>query len=249
MYVNTDMDHYIDKVNLHIDPAWTGIAVSVSGGADSALLTYLLCSIISREQLDIEVHVISHIRMWKTRPWQRYDSLRVYQFLEESFPTITFHRHENFIAPDIEYGKIGPSIRDEHGNMKGGDQITVRSHAEYICVTHEINAWFSALTMNPNDATITNGMPDRVHKEQDPSKLIVEQSGVYICHPFLYTTKDWIVKQYQDNNIIHLFDITRSCEGEFEGLDYTNYVPFEHVPVCGTCFWCRERAWAIDQQK
>jgi hypothetical protein len=243
------MDHYIDNVNLRIDPAWNNIAISISGGADSALLAYLLCSIISKEQLNIEVHVISHIRMWKTRPWQRYDSLRVYQFLEESFPTISFYRHENFIAPDIEYGRIGPRLRDEYGNMKSGDQITVRSHAEYICATHNIKAWYAALTMNPNDATITNGMPDRVHKEQDPSLLIVEKQGVYSCHPFLYTTKDWIVKQYQDNNIMNLFEITRSCEGEFDGLDYTNYIPFEHVPVCGACFWCKERAWAIEQNK
>jgi hypothetical protein len=133
--------------------------------------------------------------------------------------------------------------------MKGGDQITVRSHAEYICVTHKINDWFAALTMNPDDATITNGMPDRVHTELDLSKLIVEQAGVYICHPLLYTTKDWIVKQYQNNDIMNLFNITRSCEGEFDGLDYTNYIPFDHVPVCGACFWCKERAWAIEQNK
>ena len=245
---NWDYKEYIhDGVKIYIDPSWKSIGLSVSGGADSALLAWLVCSIISRENLDIEIHIISHVRMWKTRPWQRYDSLRVFYFLEETFTTLNFIRHENFIAPDIEYGNIGPTIKDQYGNMKSGDQITVRAHAEYICATHRLDAWFAALTMNPDDATITNGMPDRVHQDYDPSKLITKESGVYICHPFLYTTKDWIVKQYQQSNIMDLFNITRSCEGEFPGLDYTTYEPNQAVPECGQCFWCQERKWAIEQ--
>ena len=70
--------------------------------------------------------------------------------------------------------------------------------------------------------------------------------GVDIFHPFVYTTKDWIVKQYFEHSIQDLLDITRSCEGEFEGLDYTTYTPGQHVPVCNECFWCKERQWGID---
>jgi 7-cyano-7-deazaguanine synthase in queuosine biosynthesis len=71
--------------------------------------------------------------------------------------------------------------------------------------------------------------------------------GVDIVHPFVYTTKDWIVNQYSDNKILDLFDITRSCEGEFEGLNYKTYTLGDSVPVCGECFWCKEREWAIEQ--
>lgn len=243
------MEYTNDHVKIYIDTSWKKIGLSVSGGADSALLSWMICNIISKENLDIEVHVISHIRMWKTRPWQKYDSLKVFSFLKEAFPTLNFIRHENFIAPDIEYGNIGPAIKDEYGNMKSGDQITVRSHAEYICATQNLNAWFAALTMNPDNDSITNGMPDRVHQHQDVNKLIIEQQGTYICHPFLYTTKDWIVKKYKEFGIINLFNITRSCEGEFSELDYTNYKPGQAVPECGKCFWCQEREWAIEQNK
>ena len=45
-----------------------------------------------------------------------------------------------------------------------------------------------------------------------------------------------------------LFNITRSCEGEFNGINYKTYTPGQFVPLCNECFWCKERAWAIEQQ-
>jgi len=77
----------------------------------------------------------------------------------------------------------------------------------------------------------------------------MKHMGVDVCHPFVYTAKDWIVKQYYKENIVDLFNITRSCEGEFEGLDYTTYTPGQTVPTCGDCFWCKEREWGIEQNK
>lgn len=224
---------------------WRRIAISVSGGADSALLAYLLIRHIELEELDAEVHIISNVRNWKTRPWQRYDSLRVYDWLRTEFPDVKLIRHEGFIAPDIEYGRIGPTIADEYGNMKGGDQITTRSYAEYICHTHNIQALYAGITLNPQDANITNGMPDR--ELNTVGDLTQMHDGVYICHPFRNTTKDWIVSQYIEYGIMDLFEITRSCEGEFEGLNYKTYIPNQYVPTCGQCFWCQERDWALEK--
>ena len=238
----------IDGVFFYIDPTWKNIAISVSGGADSALLTYLLCWLITHHNLKINIHVISNIRMWKTRPWQRYDSLRIFEYIQSKYKNIEFTRHENFIAPDIEYGAIGSSIKDSYGNFKSGDQITVRSHAEYVCVNYKIDAWFSALTMNPIDVTISNGMPDRNIKfsnSQEDLKLLIDtENGIYVCHPFRFTSKDWVVKQYINFDILDLFHKTRSCEGEFDHINYTNYVPGLMIPECGRCFWCQERSWA-----
>jgi 7-cyano-7-deazaguanine synthase in queuosine biosynthesis len=53
------------------------------------------------------------------------------------------------------------------------------------------------------------------------------------------------VRRYIENNLIDLFDITRSCEGEFKELNYKTYQPYQPVPVCGKCFWCLEREWGI----
>jgi len=77
----------------------------------------------------------------------------------------------------------------------------------------------------------------------------MKHMGIDICHPFVYTTKDWIVKQYYENNIEDLLNITRSCEGEFEHITYQTYTPGQYVPICRECFWCKEREWAIEQIK
>ena len=240
--------HEVDGIYYFLDPCWKKISISVSGGADSALLSYLLCNKISSMGLGIEVHIISNIRMWKTRPWQRYNSLDVYNWLKEKFKKINFYRHENFIAPEIEYGSAGPTITTRNGNKKSGDQISTQSFAEYVCVTNNINAWFAGITKNPPTDFSVQGMPDRnLENALSLEDIFFYKNGIWVCHPFRFTTKDRIVKQYIDHNILDLFDLTRSCEGDFDFLDYKNYAPGNFVPECGECFWCKERNWAKQQ--
>lgn len=251
-----DYTHDINGVPFVLNPTWKKIAISVSGGADSAMLAYILCDIIRKNNFKIQVHIISNVRMWKTRPWQKWDSLNVYEELCKTFSTIEFIRHENFISPEIEYGNIGPIIRDEYGQMKSGDQIMARSYAEYVCFSHNINAWFAGITKNPPVDNITLKPDDRNNEmnEDNMNLLIDYQQGIYVCHPFRFTSKDWIIKQYTNLNLQNLLSKTRSCEGDnntypdiFKGLDYRTYVPGQEVPTCGKCFWCQERNWALSQ--
>ena len=228
---------------IHFNQDWKNIGISVSGGADSALLAFLVCSQIKKTK----VHILSHVRMWKTRPWQRYDSINVFNWLQRRFPNVEFIRHENFIPPDLEYGNKGANIQDEYGNIRSGDQIVVRAHAEWIAITENLDAWYAGKTKNPSDDKITKGMPDRNVTEEDPNELVKDFQGVTVCHPFLYTEKDWIISQYIKHDILDLLNITRSCEGEFEGLDYKTYTPGWPVPECGECFWCQERKWAMEK--
>lgn len=236
-----------DGVYFPLDPTWHDIAVSLSGGADSALLAYMLCKTITENKMSMDVHIITNIRMWKTRPWQETISLEVFEYLVNKFPNLKFIRHVNFIAPQIEYGVIGPIIKDEYGRMKSGDQISTRSYSEYVCHYNNINAWFAGVTRNPRDETITQGMDDRnvdFNSVDDLHLTIMQVGSKLSCHPFVFSTKQWIIKQYLDYGILDLLNITRSCEGEFEELDYTTYKPGMLVPECGTCFWCQERNWA-----
>ena len=228
---------------IYFNPKWKNIGISVSGGADSALLAYLVCSQVK----DTRVHILSHVRMWKTRPWQRHDSITVYNWLVERFPNIEFVRHENFIPPDLEYSDKGAYIEDEYGQTRSGDQIIVRAHAEWVASTQQLDAWYAGKTKNPSDPTITKGMPDRDIVVEDPNELVKEHKGVTVCHPFLYTEKDIVIAQYVKHDILDLLNITRSCEGDFANLDYTNYILGQTVPECGECFWCQERNWAKEK--
>jgi len=238
---NINMIEY-NGVFLPINKDWQRIGISLSGGADSALLAFLICS-----NIDAEIHIITQIRCWKTRPWQRENSLDVYRWLKNRFKNI-FIRHEGFIPPDLEWGDVGPNLIDEYGKLKSGNQIILRSHNEYICHRYNLNAWFAAVNKNP-PFHIDGSLDDR-NEGHIPS--FINHMGVDVCHPFITTEKNWIIKQYRKNNILDLLDLTRSCEGDniaypeiFGDLDYRTYKPGQYVPICGKCFWCQERNWAL----
>ena len=242
--------HNIDNVDIPLDPNWQQIAVSLSGGADSTLLAYLLCNIIKEQNLNIKVHCISHVRMWKTRPWQQHDSLGIFQQLSIRFPDIEFQRHTNFIAPDLEYGNIGPNLTDEYGKQVSGDNIQQRAYAEFVCFTYNIDAYYNGVTRNPRLSNF-NGMVERNLDPTDDNQhlYIMKHMDRYAVHPFRFVEKDWVVKQYRRLDLWKLFEMTRSCEGEFNGINYLTYMTGQYVPVCGKCFWCKEREWAIEQSK
>lgn len=237
-------------LNIPFDPKWKNVAIAVSGGADSALLAYMVCQKAQEQDHNVHIHIINHIRCWKTKPWQQYDADHVFRWLFQKFYHTTFERHTNFIAPELEYGNIGPNLTDEYGKKVSGDNIQARAYAEYICKAHGIDAFYNGVTRNPRLANF-NGMVERDIELSPETKHLAEMEhmGFMVYHPFRFTDKSEIVKMYKSLGIMDLFEITRSCEGEIEGIDYTNYINGQDVPVCGECFWCKEREWAIEQAK
>lgn len=238
----------IDGVDIPYNPEWKNVAISVSGGADSALLTYLICKLVYEQNTTI--HIINHVRCWKTKPWQQHDVENVFQWLFQRFYHITFKRHTNFVAPELEYGNMGPTLTDEYGKKVSGDNIQQRSYAEYICKKYNIDAYYNAVTRNPRGLEL-GGMTERDIELNENNKHLQEMKhmGVWALHPFRFIEKDWIVKQYQNNDVMDLFNITRSCEGTFENINYETYINGQEVPKCGKCFWCKEREWAIERNK
>lgn len=230
-------------ITIPFDNTWKRIAVSLSGGADSALLAYLLCTKITTQEL----HVISHIRCWKTKPWQVNDALMVYTWLQGKFPHIKMFRHVNFIPPELEWGSIGPTMIDEYGKLVSGDNIEQRAYAEYVCYTNDIDIYFNAVTRNPRNVDF-HGMPTRDIDLTDNNKHLelMTHMGRLAAHPFRFKEKKEIISEYKRQGIWDLFEITRSCEGTVDNFDYRSYSKGQYVPTCGECFWCKEREWAIN---
>ena len=235
-------------MDVRFDHNWKNIAISVSGGADSALLAYLVCDLAKEHETTI--HIINHIRMWKTRPWQQYDGERVYNWLCQRFYHTKFVRHINLIAPDVEYGNMGPIIKDEYGKMVSGDNAQQRAYAEFVCHKHNVDVYYNAVTRNPKGIDL-GGMFERDIDLTDSNMHLIEMIHMdrKVLHPFRFIEKSVIVKKYKELDLMDLFNITRSCEGEFQGIDYTTYTPGQYVPTCGECFWCKEREWAVEQNK
>jgi len=238
----------MNQVNIPYNTNWKNVAISVSGGADSALLAYLVCE-LAYEQ-DTTIHIINHVRCWKTKPWQQDDAERVYQWLFQKFYHTKFKRHTNFIAPELEYGNVGPNLTDEYGKRVSGDNMQQRAYAEYICKKHNVDAYYNGVTRNPRLA-FANEMRERSIDPTDDNKHLeyMIHMGVVASHPFRFIDKAWVVNKYKELGIMELFNLTRSCEGTFNNITYETYTLGQTVPTCGECFWCKEREWAIEQSK
>jgi len=220
---------------IDVDSKYSKIGISISGGADSALLAWMIC-----KQSRAQIHFVYQIRMWKTRPWQEYYADRVMRWFRYNFPH-EFVVHKNFVPPEMEEPHTD-YITDEYGEQKPGNRIILRAHNEYIAHTQKLDAWYAGVTLNP-PVTLEGELDDRNTPSYEKHKVI---HGVNVHHPFVDKAKDWVMRQYLDNNLHELLRLTRSCEGEFEGIDYTNYRYGEDVYECGKCFWCRERKWGLD---
>ena len=101
----------VDGVEIPLNKDWKRIGISLSGGADSALLSYL---ILSNSSADI--FFTTQIRMWKTRPWQKYVARNVVSWFENRFSNRIVHL-ENFVPPEMEEPNT-TYITDEYGKSK-----------------------------------------------------------------------------------------------------------------------------------
>ena len=241
------------NLNIVFDPTWKKVGVNLSGGADSALLTFFICSIIEKHNLDCTVTAITYQRCWETRPWQGYISIQVYNWLKGRFPKIIVDRITNYIPPELEHGAIGPII-----NGRSGDQIIVGSFNRFAAWENNLNAVFNATSKNP-DAKRADRMTNRDKDAEDGVLEDVWRYGkkedAYLVHPFRFVKKDWIVAQYFIYGINELYYTTRSCEGDIEQHEiikrscghFKDYKDGMDIPLCKQCWWCEERQWAEDR--
>lgn len=246
--------HKIHGLEIPFFKKWKKIGINLSGGADSACLTFLLCKIISENNYDCKIDVITHVRCWNTRPWQGPISVDVFNKLKNMFPNIINQRHENFIAPILEFGASGPIFPNiDNTAMHSGDQVSVSGFNEYCFYKHNIDAIFNATSQNPSGTDFPKKMLDRekLAKDGEIRDLVIFDSGKFICHPFRFVEKSWIIAQYHLFGITDLLETTRSCEGDVNAKHIKEKIPNlssyqlgSKVPECGTCFWCLERNWA-----
>lgn len=259
---NPDIElHSMNGLMIPFSSQWKNIGINLSGGADSACLTMLLCDIILKNNYDCKIHIITHCRGWDTKPWQLPISIKVYNKLKDTWPNIIDKRFENFIPPEMEHGNSGTPFKDEKGEKQSGDNIEVDSFNRYITYKEKLNATFNATTLNPSSKDFLS----RLETEQPPKRSNLVENGnvdnlitrhywkypIYDCTPFVFVEKNIIMKFYDLYDNHDLLNLTRSCEGDIFhfNMKLKDYTEDMDVPLCGKCYWCIEREWAIEKNE
>lgn len=265
LYKNLSNDDFIlynqGGVIIPFNKTWKSISIRLSGGADSALLTYILCKIITENNIDCEIHAISFIRNWATRPWQNYISIQVYDKLVNMFPNIKFSRHPGFVPPSIEHGAVGGAIIPYNNNgvikYETGEGIVMSDFDKFIAGTYNTKAAYVGITSNPPAYdTQRREMSERDLdlKKTNIHKLVEyrKKTDTWYMVPLRYIDKKWVVSQFINDGILDLYSMTRSCEGDLVLHPelakiiptFKDYTPGMYVPICNDCWWCWERKWA-----
>jgi 7-cyano-7-deazaguanine synthase in queuosine biosynthesis len=207
--------------NLSIDIHQGPIGHMMSGGADSAILFYILML-----HSPGPIHIFSCAN-GKTKNQEVEVALRVINYVMNKFSRndITFHANWQ---PQKTIGN--------YYNYKLGEQLN-------------ISMVYSAFTTPPPDGAfdfdrtqLCGGVrePGVVYPhyfDKDSQLCPPEYKEVFkgsIYAPFANIDKKGIASLYKNLGIEDLYSVTRSCEH----IDYVG-------KQCGVCWWCKERIWAF----
>jgi hypothetical protein len=248
------------------DPTWKRIGLTMSGGADSTLLFYILCDIITKMNLDTKLTPVTLVRYWDERPWLTISSKRVYAYMKERFPNVIEERQMGFVPHAVEFTSIHRLDLPKHQIPKykhypetvTADVYFVDQFMKYTVDNFKIEAFFSGVTTNPEVITLDE------HPYQIPpagrEKKIIDDSRIKglgwlnetdlktkykNSDPFQYINKDWVMAQYTNLDLEDLLNMTRSCQEVIPGFHDPDILP----DACGTCYFCQERHWGTEHGK
>ena len=208
-----------DVIEFNLE-GYTGVAICLSGGADSSTLLYCLAEYIALEKLDIKVYPITISN--KTDVSAAHAASLVVNFVRKRFPTVVIDH-------------ICKSI-----NLGGGFKSTTADKIiESMYFKGEIQAYIEGVTRNP-DSTFKFVPPNKYHvpaeefREVTIPKIKVSHGGLLRIRPFAGINKKGVFEVAEQKGItIRILLMTRSC---------TDLKEFR----CNTCWWCQERHWGFN---
>lgn len=212
-----------NKVIIPLDPDWNVIGIQLSGGLDSALLTYLTAKTIHDHNLKIKIRPIS------CDVGNKPDYLPV---ARKVFKKIIEISDFDQWADPYEY-KI--PLRESKNPFKLYASV---NHLKALLTLKHIDYEFNGVTLNPPEDVRKNFHNDEFRQTvRDTPESIY--SGPLSARPMAFCDKQGVVELYRKFNLMKdLFPLTLSCDVNKEDV-INGQIP------CGTCWWCDERRWGL----
>lgn len=226
----------VNGLPVHFDPAYENISINFSGGADSTMLLWILCEVITRLGTNTKIHPTSIVRYFETAQFSEQAKEKTLAYIRERFPAIIGEHIWGFLPTAIEFTPLADLSLRSHELVEFADMIKAEARAD-ILYFRQFDIWarrkygfqaiYNGTTTNPVDH-------DLIKKPlfRERQQLLAERVNVF-C-PFQFIEKSWVTAQYENFAIMDLFDMTQSCEDRAGG--------------CGNCFHCGERQWSLDNK-
>ena len=244
--------HDVNGLPIHFDKTFSRIGISLSGGADSTMLFYILCKLIEDTGSKCKIMPTTMVRFYDTKPWLEKSAKDVYAWMKERFPNIILEHNWGFIPPELEIVKM-KKLGLRHLNQQYPtdlmfcDVLSTVTYHEYLIKSKKLDFIYSGTTMNPPENF--DNAPQFRTEEALQVNGIDNVVNATVINPFALVQKDWVMAQYENFKLQELLDLTRSCEADTKVLgEMWLYIEDEQPPACGYCFFCKERQWGIDNQ-
>lgn len=227
------------------------VIIRLSGGADSALLLWMICNEWSAQNKKLVVWPITVIH--GVRHWQGYHAQQVYDWIQEEWDNnelITFMPLTSWLCKD-------PG--GDPGNKNANNYVDYQERLadEIVAKAGDTCQIFNGVTANPPEEIgqvhwgSSPVFGEKVwacrekHRDwevRDIKPLVDpdEKRKLIHCCPFMHSHKGHIAELYNRYNLTKdLLPLTRSCEG-------WDYMTHGFSETCGECWWCMERDWAFN---
>jgi len=195
------------------------VGLKISGGADSAIVGYMLSKYVIAERPDIKIIPITVQQVGKN--YQLIYAKKIIEFYKNEFGDIFLEHYTDISLTNETY-------------VTTQEKLMKHLYKENIIDFH-----FIGLTANPPPSGIPESIyssgqtapPNRDRTEK--SKLVYTNSR---CAPLINIDKKGVAELYQKLNVIDtLFPLTRSCE------KLTN----DFLKHCELCWQCAERFYGF----
>lgn len=214
------------------------INVSVSGGADSALMLWMIFKEFSEKNIQKNLLVST---MWASKsirdgmPSNLQAANDVVKYVSGCFPDVKYkrfiyHSDINFIPYQTQEKKT------EYKKIKLKEDKKFHNEMQKQFDTLPLHIWGE--TSNPEKGDrVAFKMDNSREYRRDPGNPFLEQKFMNNRSrwaPFIKFTKRFLSEIYKEYHLMDLFALTESCVGlNTKGLP------------CKQCWWCNEKYWAF----
>ena len=204
------------------------VGIKMSGGADSAIVAYMLWKTIQENDIDCEIVVLTTNHQGKS--FQEHYAKKTVEYLNNKFNKVKVHTHLVNQNPAYYQEDYTTSI----GYIEYQEMLVAWAHENL-----NIEAVYTGITANP---------PKEIHKKFRPNSIRPvgpvddrENSTQDVTwNPLIYTDKKGVAHIYDFFDIRDLFKITWSCE------EYA-WPTGRRESHCGKCWFCKEREWGFGE--
>lgn len=210
-------------------PQGTNVLVKLSGGADSAILLYMLAKY--RHELNPTMRFVIATTVAQPKPFQLIFAEQVINYVNSVYPMGDYLHVTNTANNEQDYTPkqeaLIDSVQDKYTMMYSGitSNPPTSAMAEHGMLTDE------RVAIRDHDA------PDKYSIYEWPLAKPGYMGYYKSNRPFANHHKKATAEFYTNLGVMEsLFSLTRSCEDPTTNFTYH----------CGTCWFCLERKWGFE---